>query len=766
MGRSWGWIKTIIVCASLLLGTCVYAQTEFTVGGIEIRGNDRVSVGTVLNYLPVRVGDTITSRDVSAAIRALYDTGLFHDVTVGQRGDSFIVTVKERPAIARVEVDGNTLLNDDELDDSLSQLGIERGRVFNASVLEKIEQELQRLYFSQGYYAMTVKTSLEELERNRVAINIEIFEGENARIRHIKIIGNNEFPGDELLELLESGVPGKFSFFSSADEYSRAKLSGDLETLRSHYQDRGFIRFEILSTQVSISADKRDIYITINIDEGKRYTVDNIRLSGQFPVPEEQLREQIDIQPGELFSRKRMSESASKMASQIEEEGYAFANVNVVPKIDDEKRLVQLTFVVDPGKRAYVRRIEFLGNSKTKDIVFRRELRQFEGGWYSPKRVSRSRIRIQRLRFIESVSVDTTRVPGTEDQIDLRFTIKERPAGSLSLGVGFSSSQGVLFNVGLSQENLFGTGNRVSVSLDNSSTRRQISFSYTNPYYTDNGVSRSFRVFARETDASELSATSDYLTDAYGGSVSFGIPLSEFTTVRLGVGFENTRVTETDSTPLHIEEFVDENGNEYGTFNITSSLIHDTRNRTTFAERGSKHVVSLEVTLPESDLEYYKVGYDYEIFYPLLGPRLVISFRTDLDGGDGYGNLGELPFFEKYFTGGIRSLRGYAAFSLGPRDSNGNTKGGDFKSIFTSELIFPPPWIEEVGSTRFSLFIDVGNVYEDADDFDENELRSSAGVSFNWFSPIGPLTFSLAQALNDEPEDDTETFQFAIGTLF
>jgi outer membrane protein insertion porin family len=750
----------------LLLGTRSYAQTDFTVGDIDIRGTDRISVGTVLNYLPVRVGDTVTSRDVGAAIRALYETGLFHDVTVGRRGDSFVVTVKERPAIAAVEVEGNTLLGDEELDESLTQLGIERGRVFNASVLEKIQQELQRLYFSQGYYAMTLKTSLEELERNRVAINIEIFEGENARIRHIKIIGNNQFPDEELLDLLESGVAGTFTYFSTAYEYSRAKLSGDLEKLRSFYQDRGFVRFEILSTQVSISADKRDIYITINIDEGEVYSVDNIRLSGPSPVPEEELREQIQIQPGELFSRKRMSESASNMASQIEEQGYAFANVNVVPKIDDEKRLVHLTFVVDPGKRAYVRRIEFHGNSKTKDIVFRRELRQFEGGWYSPKRVSRSRIRIQRLRFIENVSVDTQRVPGTEDQIDLSFTVKERPAGSVSLGVGFSSSQGVLFNIALSQENLFGTGNRISLSLDNSSTRRQVSFSHTNPYFTDDGVSRSFRVFYRETDTADLESTADYLTDAYGGSVSFGVPLSEFTTFRLGAGLENTQVFETDSTPDYIVEFIDEFGDDYDALNITSSLVHDTRNRTTFAERGSKHVVSLEATLPRSDLQYYKLGYDYEFFYPLREERLVFSFRTDLDSGNGYGDLDELPFFEKYFTGGIRSLRGYAAFSLGPRDSNGNTKGGDFRSIFTSELIFPPPWIEDAASTRFSLFVDIGNVFVDAASFDQDLLRASAGLSFNWFSPIGPLTFSLAEALNDKPFDDTEVFQFAIGTLF
>jgi outer membrane protein insertion porin family len=461
-----------------------------------------------------------------------------------------------------------------------------------------------------------------------------------------------------------------------------------------------------------------------------------------------------------------MSESASNMASQIEERGYAFANVNVVPKIDDEKRLVHLTFVVDPGKRAYVRRIEFFGNSKTKDIVFRRELRQFEGGWYSPKRVSRSRIRIQRLRFIESVSVDTERVPGTEDQIDLRFTVKERPAGSVSLGVGFSSSQGLLFNVGLSQENLFGTGNRISLSLDNSSTRRQVSFSHTNPYFTDDGVSRSFRVFFRETDSTELSSTSDYLTDSYGGSVSFGVPLSEFTTWRLGAGLENTKVFQTDSTPADIREFIEQYGDEYDEVNITSSIAHDTRNRTTFAESGSKHVVSLEATLPRSDLEYYKLGYDYEFFHPLRGQRLVFSFRTDLDGGNGYGDLDELPFYERYFTGGIRSLRGYEAFSLGPRDSNGNTKGGDFRSVFTTELIFPPPWMEDVGSTRFSLFVDVGNVFEDAASFDADLLRASAGISFNWFSPIGPLTFSLAEALNEEPFDETEVFQFAIGTLF
>ena len=525
------------------------------------------------------------------------------------------------------------------------------------------------------------------------------------------------------------------------------------------------MRFQITSTQVSISADKREMYITINIDEGEEYDVNTIRLVGQFPVPEDELRAQITIAKGDRFSRKKASESASNLANRLEEEGYAFAAVDIVPQVDDEQRLVNLTFTVEPGKRGYVRRIEFVGSAKTRDEVFRRELRQFEGGWYSPQKVGRSRVRIQRLSFVESVNVETVRVPGVEDQLDLVFTIKERPAGSFNMGVGFSSSSGLLFNVGLSQENLFGTGNRIAVNVDTSSVTKQVSFSYTNPYYTDDGVSRSFSVFARETDAGEVTTTSDYLTDSYGGNVRFGIPLSEFSTLRLGTGVERTDVTTTSSTPLHITEFIAENGDKYDVLNVTSGWTYDTRNRTVFAESGHRHQINLDLAVPGSDLEYYKLGYDYEYYRP-VSDWVVFSFRARLDEGSGLGDLDELPFFEKYFTGGVRSLRGYQAYSLGPRDSNGNTKGGDFRSVFTTELIFPPWWLDEKGSTRFSVFLDAGNVFENVDAFDEKELRTSFGFSFNWLSPVGPLTFSFAEALNERPEDDTERFQFAIGTLF
>ncbi len=764
MRRAWVWLFATSLLFALPASGPTRAQAqEFTVSAIEIRGTDRISVGTVLNYLPIRVGDSVAPDGVSAAIRALYATGLFRDVSVGRYRDVLVVTVQERPAIARVNVEGNKLIDDEQLDQSLEQLDIARGRVFNRSVLEKIEQELQRLYFSQGYYAMSLKTSVEELERNRVNINIDIFEGDNARIRHIEVTGNRSFSEEELLDLLESGTDS--GVFSSADEYSKAKLSGDLERLRSFYQDRGFVRFEIVSTQVSISSDKREMYITINVDEGAQYDVDQIVLTGEFPVPESTLREQLRIEPGTRFSRKLTAQSASNMASVLEEQGYAFADVQITPQIDDETRRVVLTFNIVPGKRAYVRRIEFVGNSKTRDNVFRRELRQFEGGWYSPRKVSRSRVRIQRLSFIESVTVDTVKVPGSDDQIDLKVTVKERPAGSFSLGLGFSSSQGALLNVGLSQENLFGSGNRVALSLDTSASNRQVSFSYTNPYYTDDGVSRSFRVFARETDAGEITTTSDYLTDAYGGSVRYGIPLSEFTTMRLGAGIERTDVTTTSQTPDHILDFIAAEGDLYDVANLTAGWTHDTRNRTVFAESGARHMINFEIAIPGSDLEYYKSGYDFEFFTPFTD-RLVFSFRADIDGGDGREGLDELPFFEKYFTGGVRSLRGYRAFSLGPRDSNGNTKGGDFKSVFTTELIFPPPWLEESGSTRFSVFLDAGNVFEDFAAFDEDELRTAVGVSFNWLSPVGPLTFSFAQALNDRAEDETEKFQFAIGTLF
>ena len=745
--------------------TTVWAAANFIIEEIEVEGADRVSAGTVLNYLPINAGEEFEVSRSGELIRALYDTGLFEDVRLGRSGDILVVVVQERPAISKIEFSGNKLIDDKDLEKALESMGIARGRVFNRSFLEELEQELRRVYFSEGYYALKVSSEVERLDRNRIGINIEISEGENAQIRKINILGNQAFDDDELLDLMDSGVSSGFEFWSSADQYSRAKLSGDLERLRSFYLDRGYVRFDIVSTQVSISDDKRDIFITVNVTEGEPYKVASLKLSGKFPVPEEELYALLTVQPGQIFSRQAMTDDRTALSERLEADGYAFANINVIPEAEDTTREVNLTFFVDPGKRAYVRRITFTGHEKTQDNVFRREMRQFEGGWYSPAKINRSRVRLQRLRFVESVKVNTERIAGSEDQIDINFEIAERSAGSLSIGAGYSSSQGFLVTLGLTHDNVFGTGNRVSVDLDNSQSRKKLSFSFTDPYFTDDGVSQTYKIFGQETDAGKVSSAADYVSDSYGASLSYGIPFTEFTTVRMGLGAEHTKITDTSGTPQRILDFLEENGDAYDSVSFTSSVVYDTRNRTIFAEKGQKHTVLLESVLPDSDIEFYKLGYDYELYHA-LSKKLVLSFRTDIDYGDGYDGQDELPFYEKYFAGGVRSLRGYEGFSLGPRDEQDNVIGGDFRTISTLELIFPPPWADKPGNTRFSLFYDIGNVYADYNDYDAGELRSAAGISFNWLSPIGPLVFSWAEALDTRPGDETEKFQFSIGTLF
>jgi len=759
---------SLALAAALALNAALFATParaeRFAVADIDVQGTERFGRGTVLANMPVDVGEYFDSqRDAGRVIKSLYATGLFDDVSLLRRGDTLVVRVSERPAIGEINIEGNHKLDDEQMLDSLKQLGIATGRVYNRSTLETVERELRRLYFSTGNYGLRLESRVEELPRNRVAVNIDIAEGSVAHIRQINIVGNNYFSEEDLLDLLESSeltsVP-----FSTADQYSRAKLAGDLEILRSYYQDRGFIRADIESTQVSISPDKKDIFVTIKIDEGERYTVSGARLAGDLAVPEEQLRGLLQLAPGADFSRALMNASSDAITERLGEDGYAFANVNVVPEIDDEKRSVDLTYFIDPGKRAYVRRISFRGASGTEDRVFRREMRLLEGGRFDPALLRRSRVRLQRLRFVQAVTVETPRVPGRDDQVDVIFSITEGPSGSFTIGAGYGSD-GFLFNLGLTQDNLLGSGERMSFNFDNSESVNQLEASFTDPYYTPEGISRTWRAYVRETDASQVSSTTDYISDSYGASLGFNVPITEFANLGLGAAFDRTEVTETAGTSDEIKDYLAANGTRFDVFSLTSSLSHDTRNRTVFAETGTLNRLNLQVGVPGSDVEFFKLGYRFEWYTP-LSERLVLSTNARLDYGDGYGDFDELPFFERYFAGGVRSLRGYDGGSLGPRDSTGDAAGGDFRSLGSLELIFPPPFVDEPGSTRFSLFVDVGNVFADVDDWDADVLRGSYGVAFVWLSPVGPLTFSLAEAFNDEPGDDLESFQFTIGSIF
>lgn len=755
----------LVAFALLLPAAGTPAAEPFVVEDIRVEGAERLEVGTVLNYLPVRTGERFSPEDARRAVRALYDTGLFRDVTLYRDNGTLVVEVDERPAISEINLEGSFSIEEEVLLDSLERIGLARGRIFDRSVFSQINQVLRNEMYSRGKYGMELETEVRELDRDRVAIDITLREGKAARIRQINIIGNQAFSDDELKELMQSGIPGALSLWSSADEYSRTTLEGDLEEIRSHYLNRGFVNFSITSSQVTITPDRKEIYITINLDEGDRYTFGSVEIAGDLPVPREELLAQVSIEEGETFSRQVVIGSRSGIADRLAEAGYAFANINVIPRQDEDQRRVDVRFSIDPGKKVYVRRISFAGHVSTEDHVYRRELRQFEGAQYSPRKVDRSRVRLQRLPQVQSVEVSTQRVPGRDDQVDVEFGITERPTGQFSVGAGLSSSQGVVFNIGFQQRNLLGTGRDLNVNIDTAEDNRRFIIRYTNPYYTDWGVSRSLRIDYEETDPSDIVDTVDFFSDRLATGFEYGIPISEFASVNLGLGIEGRRIQTTDSTPAEFLDFLDERGNEFGYLRGTLGYRHDTRNRTIFAERGRLHRIGSTIAVPGGDLEFVKLSYDFE-GYKSLTEHLVFAPRFGVDWGTGYGDDDSLPFFERFFAGGIRSVRGYEGGSLGPKFDDGDPKGGDLRTVGSLELIFPPPWTPDSGSTRLSVFYDFGTVFVDEDAFEVDQLRTSLGLSFNWRSPIGPLSFSYAQALNDDPEDDTQKFQFTIGTLF
>jgi len=759
--------RTILLALALFLLVPLpsHAQETFVVEEIAVEGADRVAVGTVLNYLPVRTGESFSPSDARRAIRSLYDTELFDDIELARDGTTLIVRVEERPAIGELNIDGSFEIGEEELRSMLAEIGLERGRIFNRALLEQVEQELRRMLLSQGKYAMDFDTEVRDLDRNRVAIDMTLNSGKTARIREINLVGNERFDDDTLKDLMESGIPGTLEFLSSADEYSRNKLEGDLEELRSWYLDRGYLQFSITSSQVTITPDKKDIYITINVEEGEQFRIRDVTLDGEIPIERETLVNQIQLARGDLFSRKDIAQTRENMTDWLAAAGYAFANINVDTEVDEEAQEVSIRFFVEPGNRVYVRRVIFTGHYNTRDYVYRREMRQLEGGRYSPQKVERSRIRIQRLPQVEQISVDTDRV--SDDQVDVVYSIRERDTGSLSFGAGFNTDSGVVFNVGFEQRNILGTGRDLEINLDNSDIQQQVEVLWRNPFYTEHGVSRTFNLTYRETDPDRISSRANFFTDEGSFGVDYGIPLSEFDRLTLGIGPENIDVQTTASTPQEIVDFLDEEGSSFFSLEGRVGFRRDSRNRTRFPTRGRLDRVSFDITVPGSDVEYYRVRYDHSSFYPLTD-SLTLAVGGNVALGDGFGDQEELPFFKRFFAGGIRSVRGFERSSLGENfaDEDDDARGGDFRTTGSLEVLFPPPFFADSAGTRLSLFYDFGNVFRDYEDFEASRLRSSVGVSYQWESPVGPMTFVFAETLNEEPTDDTESFQFSFGTRF
>lgn len=753
-----------LLAGSLLTLSQFSSAASFVVQDIEVNGLERVTAGTVLNYIPTNIGESFDDSTSPDVIRSLYQTGLFEDVKLSRRGNILVVNVEERPAIGEIHFSGNKAFKTKQLTEILAKADIAKGRTLDKSAVLRIERELKEQYLAQGKYAVEISTTLEVLPRNRRAINIKINEGKTSKIKQVKIIGNKAFPEKKLLSLLDSGEKKRWAILSSRNKYAKEKLVGDLDKLTSFYRDRGYLNFEVVSTQVSLTPDKKSTYITLNVNEGDKYRISSVNVIGDVGLTKSQLNSAVSVGKGQTYSQEIIEKTTRKLESTLGEKGYAFAKVNIDSDIDEINKTVALKLIVIPGSRAYVRRINIKGNYRTQDEVYRREMRQLESSWYSKEKVERSKVRIQRLPYIESVSIAQTPVAGTNDQVDLEVTVKERLSNQFSIGAGYSQSQGFLFNVNLKQENFMGTGKRLFLGVENSAAVKNYNITYTNPYYTPDGISRGFTAYINEFDGDEA-LVSDYISNRYGGDVHYTIPLSETDSFRFSLGAEHREIETTTETPDHIIDFLAKNGNTYDQLLGTVSYTRDTRDRTIFPTTGHKQSVAFETALPGSDLEYNKLRYDGS-FYHSLGENLTFSAKGRISVGKGGGSLDGLPFYEKFYSGGMRSVRGFDQNSLGPKDSKNDPIGGDLATSATAEVLFPAPFMKDNKSVRMSAFVDGGNVFASTGDFDSADLRYSAGIGMVWLSPVGPFSISYAKPLNSKAGDDEQKVQFSLGASF
>jgi outer membrane protein insertion porin family len=758
-----GFLAAVLAACLALVAAAAAAQSfaPFVVKDIRVEGLQRTEPGTIFSYLPVKVGETMNEDKAQAALRALYATGFFSDVRLEVESGVLVVFVQERPAVAQIDFSGMKEFEPDAVRRVLREQGLAEGRIFDRSVLDNAEQELKRQYLSRGLYAAEVQTTVTPLERNRVGVNIAVTEGEVAKIRGINIVGAEAFKESELLDLFVLRTPGWLTWYTKHDRYARERLAQDLESLRSHYQNRGYLDFAIESTQVSITPDRKDIYITVNVNEGERYTVSDVQLSGQMLLPREELEKLIQLKPGDVFSREKLAASTKAISERLGNEGYAFANANAIPNVNKEKRAVSFNVVIDPGRRVYVRRIDVAGNNKTRDEVVRREMRQLEGAYYDASKIQLSRRRIDRTGFFSEVNVETQPVEGSSDQVDVLYTIKERPTGALLIGVGFSSVERFALSTSVRQTNAFGTGKFISANINSGRVNTVYALSYHDPYFTVDGVSQGFDVYKRETDASTLSV-GPYATDALGGGVKWGYPVSEISTIDFGINLESVKLTVFATSPQQYIDFANAFGNEYRYGALTSGWQRDTRDSVIVTNSGAFMRASAEVA--SGDLQYYRLGFQNQWYYP-LSRTYTLMLRGDLGYAGGFANR-PLPFFKAYFVGGPDSVRGYRAFSLGPRDQNGNAVGGNTKVAGGAEFLFPMPGASREQSLRLSAFVDGGQVYGQGAKVELAELRYSTGLALHWLSPFGPLRLSFAQPLNKKDGDQLQRLQFTFGTGF
>jgi outer membrane protein insertion porin family len=856
-------IRNCMVFALLVLPMFATAQS-FIVSDIRVEGLQRISAGSVFAAMPLAVGDLVDKNSLRVASRSLFTTGNFDDIRIGRDGNVLVIIVTERPSISEINIEGNKAIETEALLDGLKGAGLAVGKVFQRSTLEGMQLELQRQYVQQGRYDANIETDVLPEPRNRVSVSINVDEGTVASIKHINVVGNEVYSDEDLSDIFELKTTGWLSFFKNDDKYSREKLTGDLETITSYYQDRGYLQFSIDSTQVSVSPNKEQVYITANVTEGDIFTLGEVGLSGDLVLPEEDLKRFLLIADGQTFSQQSVTGTEEYLTRRLGNEGYNFAKVSGITEVNEEDSTVAIKFFIDPGKRTYVRRIDFRGNLKTSDDVLRREMRQMESAPASASAIEQSRVRLERLGFFSRATVDTPEVPGHDDLIDVEFNVEEQSSGSIGASFGYAQDAGLILGLNLQQDNFLGTGKRVGISLNSSQYQELYNFSYSNPYYTEDGVSRGFSLFYRSTDLSEINVAS-YTTDTLGATINFGYPIKETQRLGFAFGVSNTEITVgqfavqeikasprlrsdvrnffestqlADGSYSGVEEimplidlppsgltipdelgFVDKNGDEYLNWTVTSSWSQSSLNRGRNATRGTSNTVSLEVSMPGSDLEFFKLNYRGEIYYPLFR-NWTLRFRGELGYGEGYGDTTGLPFYENFFSGGFGSVRGYESNTLGPRstpaeiynlgqpvvelDENGrnpvfgsafgyildpatgklstsfaNTRrpepfGGNVLIEGGAEVIFPLPFIKDQSQLRSAFFVDIGNVFDtgclssqvNCFDVDVGELRYSVGLGVTWITGFGPMTFSLAKPLNPGPDDREEVFQFTLGRGF
>jgi outer membrane protein insertion porin family len=755
--------KAVFIAASIFASSATWAVAPFSVKDIRVEGLQRIEPGTIFATLPFRIGDTYDDEKGSVAIRSLFALGVFKDVRVEVNGDVLVVIVEERPTVAGIEFSGTKEFDKDALTKAMREIGLTDGRPFDKALLDKAEQELKRQYLTRSLYAAEIVTTVTPIERNRVNLTFSVVEGDVAKIKEIRISGNKAFSESTLRGLFDLDTGGVLSWYTKSDRYTRSKLNADIETMRSYYLARGYLEFKVEAQQVSISTDKKDIVITIDVVEGERFTVSDVKLEGGFLGKEEKFKSLVTVSAGQEYSADKIAETSKAMTTYFGDFGFAFARVIVKPEIDRTKNQVALTLTADPGQRAYVRRINISGNNRTRDEVIRRELRQFESSWYDGEKLRTSRERVDRLGFFKDVQFDSAEIPNAPDQVDINIVVQEKPTGNINFGAGYSTSDKLTFQFGIKQENIFGSGNYLGVDLNTSKLNRALSITTVDPYFTDDGISRIYDAYYRTTSPASA-GTGDYKVETVGGGIKFGVPVSPVDTIYIGGGVERNKIFTGANLPAAYLDYANQFGYSSTALPLTLGWTRDDRDSALTPNSGKLQRLSSEWS-PAGDVNYVKATAQYQQYIP-LNKQFTLAFNGEVNWGKGLGSK-PFPVFKNSYSGGLGSVRGFEASSLGPLDEATKTAlGGSKKITFNTEFITPFPGAGNDKSLRLYAFFDAGNVYGYNEPVVLSQIRTSVGVGISWLSPIGPLRIAYAKPIKTFAGDKIQKFQFQIGTAF